>query len=126
MGGEQGAERAARRAAGAEQEDASAGKGTAEVGFEVTQEAGSVAVVADDLAAHEGEQVDRAGLFGARRASGGQAIGVFFERHGNVGPTSSVTQEGGHGAGKIVDRCQARLVAQGLAGLHGKGGMNLR
>ena len=84
---------AAGGAAGAEQQHPFAGDRAAEVDGDVAQDAGTVGVVAEDAVGAESEGVHRAGGLGARRAPGGEAVGVFLERHGDVGASPTLAHE---------------------------------
>jgi hypothetical protein len=63
---EQGPDDAARGAARAEQQHALSGDPTGQVGAQVTQQAGTIGVVAQDIGAIEDQRIDGTGKFGTR------------------------------------------------------------
>jgi hypothetical protein len=120
---------AARRAAGAEQQDATPGRIAAQVVLEVTYQPGTVGVVAEDLGTIEAQGIDRAGGFGARRADGGEAKGLFLEGHGDVGAACAGVVAGAEGFDRRREAIlvgEDRLVADVLPGLRREQGMDAR
>lgn len=123
---QEGFEHTAHGTAGTQHEDALAGQAEASVVLQITSQAGTVGVVTQQAAVCQFLQgIYRAGATGALGEFVGQAKGLFLERHGDVA-AQAFGEEGAGIASEIVQRCQACIVGQHLAGLLGEQAVDQR
>ena len=125
-GFEQGQDDAARRAAGAEQQEALAGEVDALIVGQVTHQSGAVGVVAANRAVGKAQRIHRARCLGARRQRRGQPEGFFLEWYGDIGAPAAGADECLYGRSKAVEWRQQGFVAHRLPCLSSKQGVDAR
>ncbi|MNN63646.1 hypothetical protein D3C81_1790360 [compost metagenome] len=93
---------------------------------QVSNEPGAIGVVTQQAAVGQLAQgIDRPGPLRTGRQLAGQAVGLFLERHRDIGPAPFSEKCRGT-AGKIIERCQQGVVVQLLCRLLGKQAMDQR
>lgn len=117
----------ARRAARPHQEDGLAFQREAEVVHNIPHQAGAVGVIAINFAAfRELQGVDRLRQTRPFAEAGSQLPGLHLERHRHVQAFPARAAEFGNALGEAVKRREKRFIAQVLAGLAGKRGVDQR